>query len=115
LKNYYIKEDLNLRFSFDLLVNDRAIIEIKSVKRLNDSLIRNLLIKSRLIRYQVQDGRVVRAHPFYKMNLVFNGSLEGPTYDKMRYLRMLTASGWDLYPISTMDSQEALLRMVQID
>ena len=103
LKNYYITRDLNLRFYFNFLVREN-IIDITSFKRINNTILQNLLIKARLIRYQKVNGKVVRAqlHGIKKMVLLVNGSIDGPEYDRLRYLRMLNAAGWDVYPFDVM-------------
>jgi hypothetical protein len=96
LKNYYLKRDMDLRFFFDFLVGDR-IIEIRKFRRISRRVLQDLLIKSRLIRYQKVDNEI-RQRILYKMVLIVNGDIKGPAYDPMRYLRMLTLAGWDVYP-----------------
>lgn len=98
LKNYYLKRDLDLRFHFDFYV-DRKIIEVKSFRRLRNAALQDLLIKSRLIRYEKRNDQIELAYPeLERMILLVNGDISGPEYDKMRFLRMLTAAGWDVYP-----------------
>lgn len=98
LKNYYLKRDLNLRFYFDFYVN-RKIIEVKSFRRLGNITLQDLLIKSRLIRYEKRGNLIERAHAELKgMILLVNGDISGPAYDRLRFLRMLTSAGWDVYP-----------------
>ncbi len=100
LKNYYLSQDMNLRFYFDFYCAGK-IVEIKSFKRINDLTLQNLLIKARLIRYEKTDGRIIRApRRINSMILLINGNLSGPHYDRFRYLRMLTNAGWDVYPSS---------------
>jgi hypothetical protein len=107
LKNYYLRRDLDLKFYFDFFVNER-IVEIKSFKKMNILLLQDLLIKSRLIRYRKIDDRIESTRPLYKMILLINGDIVGPQYDRMRYLRMLTGAGWDVYPASILNSMERL-------
>jgi hypothetical protein len=98
LKNYYLKRDIDLRFYFDFYVN-RKIIEVKSFRRLGNITLQDLLVKSRLIRYEKRDDMVERAYPDLRgMILLVNGDISGPKYDKFRFLRMLTSAGWDVYP-----------------
>jgi len=98
LKNYYLKRDIDLRFYFDFYVNGK-IIEVKSFRALKNITLQDLLVKSRLIRYEKRDGTVERIHPELRgMILLVNGDIMGPNYDKFRYLRMLTSAGWDVYP-----------------
>lgn len=110
LKNYYLKRAMDLKFYFDFFVERRRdkLVEIKSFKKMNNFLIQNLLIKSRLIRYQKIDGGIKQVRPLYKMILLVNGDISGPEYDQMRYLRMLTGAGWDVYPMNILESEERL-------
>jgi len=104
LKNYYLKRDMNLRFYFDFFVNNK-IVEIKSFRKINSTALQNLLIKSRLIRYQ-KIGDEINQVPSYRMILFVNGDINGPEYDRLRYLRMLTHAGWDVYPISLLSTDK---------
>jgi hypothetical protein len=98
LKNYYLKREMNLRFYFDFYVN-RKIVEVVSFKKLRNVTLQNLLIKSRLIRYQKIDDQINRIQAeLDRMLLLVNGDISGPEYDRLRFLRMLTAAGWDVYP-----------------
>lgn len=106
LKNYYLKKDMDLRFYFDFFVNYK-IVEIKTFTKINNAILQNLLIKSRLIRYQKIDDRISPL-PSNKMILFINGKITGPGYDRMRYLRMLTTAGWDVYPISLLYNEKKL-------
>jgi len=106
LKNYYLKKDMDLRFYFNFFVNYK-IVEIKTFTKINNAILQNLLIKSRLIRYQKIDDRISPL-PSNKMILFINGKIIGPEYDRMRYLRMLTTAGWDVYPISLLYNEKKL-------
>lgn len=106
LKNYYLKRDMDLRFFFDFFVNEK-IVDIKTIRRMKMPTLQNLLIKSRLIRYKKVRGRVVRSPPV-EMLLFVNGNISGPEYDKARYFRMLTAAGWDVYPITLLRDESRL-------
>lgn len=100
LKNYYLGRAMDLRFHFDFFVNQK-IVEIKSFRKMTAIVLQNLLIKSRLIRYQKEDDTIRRAQmPINRMILYVNGDLSGPRHDRFRYLRMLTNAGWDVYPNS---------------
>jgi len=105
---------MNLRFVFELFVDDqRAIVEIKTFKRIGNLLIQNLLIKSRFIRYRKINDEIRRIEPFLKMILLVNGSIKGPRYDPIRYLRMLTAAGWDVYPANILFDGNAIRRIFE--
>ncbi len=112
LKNYYISEKLNLQFSFDFLIYPSTIIEIKALKRLSKEVIQNLLVKARLIRYKLVEGKIVPNQPNYRMILILNGLISGPVYDQMRILRLLMLAGWDLYPASVMNKNEEMSRVL---
>lgn len=105
LKNYYLTEDMNLRFYFDFFFNNK-IVEIKSFRKINSYQIQNLLIKARLIRYWKANGKIKQVDPIHKMILLANGNMSGPEYDQMRYLRMLTATGWDVYPADILHDEK---------
>jgi hypothetical protein len=98
LKNYYLGRAMDLRFYFDFVVNHK-IVEIKSFRKITATVLQNLLIKSRFIRYQKEDDRIRRAQMLISRMILFvNGDLSGPRHDRFRYLRMLTNAGWDVYP-----------------
>jgi len=100
LKNYYLGRAMDLKFYFDFFFKEN-IVEIKSFRKMRDIVLQNLLIKSRLIRYQKVDGNIERAQiPISNLILIVNGNISGPQYDRLRYLRMLTNAGWDVYPVN---------------
>lgn len=106
LKNYYLTRDMNLKFYFDFFVNNK-IVEVKSFRKMNTTSLQGLLIKSRLIRYQ-KINNVIRQLPASEMILIINGDVSGPKYDKMRYLRMLTTAGWDVYSTEILANQRKM-------
>ncbi len=106
LKNYYLKQDMNLKFYFDFYINDK-IVEVKSFKKMNTRSIQNLLIKSRLIRYQKRNGTIKQV-PTNEMILIINGDVSGPEYDKMRYLRMLTTAGWNVHSAKILSNKRKM-------
>lgn len=98
LKNYYLGRAMDLKFHFDFVVNQK-IVEIESFRKMTTTVLQNMLIKSRLIRYQKEDDRIRRAQMLISRMILFvNGDLSGPRHDRFRYLRMLTNAGWDVYP-----------------
>ena len=98
LKNYYIGRAKDLKFYFDFFADDK-LYEIKSFRKISNTVLQNLLIKSRLIRYRKLNDSIERIPTnIRRMVLIVNGDLRGPRYDRFRYLRMLTNAGWDVYP-----------------
>lgn len=111
LKNYYLKEEMDLRFFFDFFAN-RKIIEVKTIRKMKMFILQNLLIKSRLIRYRKEDDKVFQ-NPTVDMVLFINGDIKGPEYDKTRYLRMLTNAGWDVFPITVLSNAAKLKEVLE--
>ncbi len=104
---------MNLRLAFDFYVNEK-IIEISSFRKFNITILQNLMIQSRLIRYKKIDNRIEQVPP-NDMILFINGSISGPKYDQMRYLRMLTNAGWDVYPATILDNEERFIGIIYDD
>ena len=97
LKNHYLNQDRNLRFNFDYRYKN-TLIDIKSYKKFRVTYLLNLLIKSRLIRYQKINDQIV-SNEDYNLLLFINSDIKGPIYDQERYARMLIESGWNLFPL----------------
>ena len=113
LKNEYINRDfnLNLRFYFDFLINDINIVDVVTIKRISIKKLQDMAIKSRLIRYTKDGDMLYTKSRNYNMNLIINGKLTGPEYDKNRYVRMLHNSGWNLIPLHVVNSSRNYLEV----
>lgn len=100
-KNYYLDHGYNLKFYFDFF-SKGDLLEVASFKSINEEILQNLMIKSRLIRYSKQGNEIILSTPrdVRRLILVINGNISGPVYDKFRYLRMLTNAGWYVLPLT---------------
>jgi hypothetical protein len=102
LKNEYISEGLDLKFIFDFEI-ENSLVEIKIFERISNVDIQNLLIKARLVRYEKETGFLRIRERLKKMILIVNGKIDGPSYDKNRFIKMLYGAGWHVYPVSILD------------
>jgi hypothetical protein len=114
LKNDYITGEQNLRFYFDYKI-DNALIELKTFKRISNTEIQNLLIKARLARYSKEGGFLHLIPTRRKMILIINGKIDGPSYDKSRFIKMLIGAGWQLHPVSILEHNREFINLIRND
>lgn len=57
LKNYYLKQEMNLHFSFSFYANEK-IIDVVSFRKLTLVTLQNLLVKSMMIRYEKVNAQI---------------------------------------------------------
>jgi hypothetical protein len=93
--------DLRMQYSFEFDYgiegrSDVAIEVLRSGRYGSRDKIRYLMVKARLLRYEISDGRLHPNNQRARLILIVNGNIAGPEYDPFRYVRSLTSVGWEL-------------------
>jgi hypothetical protein len=93
--------DLRMQYSFefDYGIEGRADVAfevLRSGRYGSREKIRYLMVKGRLLRYDISNGRLRPSHRRARLILIVNGNIAGPEHDPFRYVRSLMSVGWEL-------------------
>jgi len=72
--------------------------------------LRYLMVKARMLRYRVDDGRLRSRAADFRPILIVDGNLSGPDHDPYRYVRALLSVGWEIFATDQIDLLAEMLR-----
>ena len=113
IKGYLGNLGRRYAFEFDLGVSDRndiAIEVIRAGRYGSREKLRYLMVKARMLRYRVDDGRLRSRAADFRPILIVDGNLSGPDHDPYRYVRALLSVGWEIFATDQIDLLAEMLR-----
>lgn len=110
IKGYLGNLGKKYAFEFDLGRSDVAIEIIRAEQHRSRGRIRSLMAKARLLRYEIDGGRLHAHSAPFRPVLVVDGNLAGPDHDPYRYIRALLAVGWELFDMDQLPMLAEMLR-----
>jgi hypothetical protein len=107
----------NYAFAFDFGIADYpnvAIDCIRSERYGSRQTIRYLMAKARLLRYSIENDRLLPRPITFSPILLVDGNIAGPDHDPYRYVRALLSAGWEILRADRVEELPQLIRHADI-